>query len=84
MNIICHVPETRRVTAATVVDHIIRIVLKALESSDKECRKPKPYFGIKELQSLCEPHHSTKQRIEKSVGVTGCNGWHSSIEPSLE
>ncbi|HGN1703986.1 TPA: HNH endonuclease, partial [Proteus mirabilis] len=62
--------EQGRITAATVVDHIIPHRLKeALESGDKErIAKAQALFWDKNnFQSLCELHHnSTKQRIEKS------------------
>lgn len=69
--------EQGRVTAATVVDHIIPHKLKeALCSGDREAiAKAQLLFWDKtNWQPLCKQHHdSTKQRMEKSGTVIGCD-----------
>ncbi len=71
----CH--EQGRVTAATVVDHIIPHKLKeALNSGNAEAiaKAQKLFWSRKNWQGLCKQHHdSTKQRIEKRGVVVGCD-----------
>lgn len=74
-----------RITAATVVDHITPHRLKdALSSGDpvQIAKAQKLFWDTKNYQSLCGPHHnSTKQRIEKSGKVTGCNEDGMPLDP---
>lgn len=78
--------EQGRITAATVVDHIIPHRLKeALESGNKEsiAKAQALFWDAKNFQSLCELHHnSTKQRIEKSGKVIGCNADGIPLDPN--
>lgn len=71
----CH--EQGRVTAATVVDHIIPHKLKeALNSGNAEAiaKAQKLFWSRKNWQGLCKQHHdSTKQRMEKRGVVVGCD-----------
>lgn len=80
-----HVPEQGRVTAATVVDHIIPHKLKeALRSGDSQeiAKAQKLFWSRKNWQGLCKQHHdSTKQRMEKRGTVIGCD--ESGMPPIL-
>lgn len=73
--VMCH--EQGRVTAATVVDHIIPHKLKeALNSGNAEAiaKAQKLFWSRKNWQGLCKQHHdSTKQRMEKRGVVVGCD-----------
>lgn len=73
--VMCH--EQGRVTAATVVDHIIPHKLKeALRSGDNQAiaKAQKLFWSRKNWQGLCKQHHdSTKQRMEKRGAVIGCD-----------
>lgn len=69
--------EQGRTTAATVVDHIEPHKLKdAIKSGNKRSiTKAQLLFWDKtNLQPLCKQHHdSTKQRMEKSGRIIGCD-----------
>jgi 5-methylcytosine-specific restriction endonuclease McrA len=80
----CH--EQGRIVAATVVDHIIPHKLKeALKSGNKAAiAKAQTLFWDKEnWQGLCATHHnSTKQRMEKSGAVIGCDANGYPLDPN--
>ncbi|EGL4350684.1 HNH endonuclease [Salmonella enterica] len=77
--------EQGRVTAATVVDHIIPHKLKeALSSGNAEAiaKAQKLFWNRKNWQGLCKPHHdSTKQRMEKSGRIIGCDTDGMPLDP---
>ncbi|CNI97684.1 Uncharacterised protein [Yersinia pseudotuberculosis] len=66
-----------RIEAATVVDHIEPHKLKeALMSGNtvQIAKAQKLFWDRKNWQAICTPHHdSTKQRMEKSGVVIGCD-----------
>jgi 5-methylcytosine-specific restriction enzyme A len=63
--------EQGRVTAATVVDHIIP------HRGDMEL-----FWDSDNWQSLCKPHHdSTKRRIEHSGSEIGCDVSGMPVDP---
>ena len=79
--------EQSRVTAATVVDHIIPHKLKeALRSGDSQeiAKAQKLFWSRKNWQGLCKQHHdSTKQRMEKRGGaVIGCDENGMPLDPA--
>lgn len=78
--------EQGRITAATVVDHIIPHRLKdALASKDSEqiAKAQKLFWDTSNYQSLCASHHnSTKQRMEKSGVVVGCSRDGIPLDPN--
>ncbi|EMO5258136.1 TPA: HNH endonuclease [Proteus mirabilis] len=78
--------EQGRITAATVVDHIIPHRLReAIQSGDKALitKAQTLFWDKKNFQSLCDPHHnSTKQRMEKSGKVVGCNADGIPLDPN--
>lgn len=78
--------EQGRVTAATVVDHIIPHKLKeALRSGDSQAiaKAQKLFWSRKNWQGLCKPHHdSTKQRMEKRGTVIGCDKNGIPLDPN--
>lgn len=69
--------EQGRVSAATVVDHIIPHKLKeSLRSNDPVAiaKSQKLFWSRKNWQALCKQHHdSTKQRMEKRGVAIGCD-----------
>ncbi len=79
--------EQRRVTAATVVDHKVPHKLKAaMKSGDSlAVKKAQKLFWDKgNWQALCDTHHSaTKQRMEKSGVVIGCDASGYPLDPNL-
>jgi CRISPR/Cas system-associated endonuclease/helicase Cas3 len=79
--------EQGRVTAATVVDHIIPHKLKeALRSGDSQAiaKAQKLFWSRKNWQGLCKQHHdSTKQRMEKRGTVIGCDENGLPLDPNL-
>ncbi|ENU1229340.1 HNH endonuclease [Providencia rettgeri] len=78
--------EQGRITAATVVDHIIPHRLRdALASGDTEwiAKAQKLFWDTNNYQSLCASHHnSTKQRMEKSGVVVGCSEDGIPLDPN--
>ncbi|AMR17050.1 TPA: HNH endonuclease [Klebsiella pneumoniae] len=78
--------EQSRVTAATVVDHIIPHKLKeALRSGDSQAiaKAQKLFWSRKNWQGLCKQHHdSTKQRMEKRGAVIGCDENGMPLDPA--
>jgi len=78
--------EQGRVTAATVVDHIIPHKLKeALRSGDSQAiaKAQKLFWSRKNWQGLCKQHHdSTKQRMEKRGTVIGCDENGIPLDPN--
>ncbi|QNE49245.1 HNH endonuclease [Klebsiella michiganensis] len=82
--VMCH--EQGRVTAATVVDHIIPHKLKeALRSGDTQAiaKAQKLFWSRKNWQGLCKQHHdSTKQRMEKRGTVIGCDENGIPLDPN--
>ncbi|EJZ7017196.1 HNH endonuclease [Salmonella enterica] len=77
--------EQGRVVLATVVDHIKPHRLKeALRSKDPAsiALAQKLFWDRKNWQGLCKPHHdSTKQRMEKSGRIVGCNADGIPLDP---
>lgn len=75
-----------RITAATVVDHIEPHKLKdALKAGNPlAISKAQHLFWSKEnWQPLCKAHHdSTKQRMEKSGTVIGCDANGYPLDPA--
>lgn len=80
----CH--EQGRTTAATVVDHIKPHKLKdAIKSGDCLAISAAQllFWDKMNWQSLCKPHHdSTKQRMEKSGTVIGCDANGFPLDPN--
>ncbi|HBW0852979.1 TPA: HNH endonuclease [Klebsiella quasipneumoniae] len=78
--------EQGRVTAATVVDHIIPHKLKeALRSGDSQAiaKAQMLFWSRKNWQGLCKQHHdSTKQRMEKRGAVIGCDENGMPLDPA--
>jgi 5-methylcytosine-specific restriction protein A len=80
----CH--QQGRTAAATVVDHITPHRLKeAINSGDPAAiaKAQKLFWDRKNWQGLCKPHHdSTKQRMEKSGQVIGCDESGMPLDPN--
>lgn len=78
--------EQGRTVAASVVDHIVAHKLKeALLSGNVVSIKTaqKLFWDRKNWQPLCKVHHdSTKQRMEKSGRVSGCDESGLPIDPN--
>ncbi|MBF6637893.1 HNH endonuclease [Rouxiella badensis] len=81
--VMCH--EQGCIVAASVVDHIVAHKLKdALLTGNPSLIKPaqKLFWDSKNWQPLCKMHHdSTKQRMEKSGYVSGCDENGMPIDP---
>ena len=74
-----------RIEVATVVDHITPHRLKdALITGNPAdiSRAQKLFWDRGNWQGLCKPHHdSTKQRMEKSGRMTGCDADGIPLDP---
>ncbi|ECT1023834.1 HNH endonuclease, partial [Salmonella enterica] len=77
--------EQGRVVLATVVDHIKPHRLKEALLSEKPvaiAQAQKLFWDRKNWQGLCKSHHdSTKQRMEKSGRIIGCNADGIPLDP---
>lgn len=75
-----------RTVAAVVVDHIEPHKLKdAIKSGNSTAlsKAQKLFWDKKNWQGLCTPHHSgTKQRMEKSGTVIGCDADGMPLDPN--
>jgi len=78
--------EQGRTVAATVVDHIEPHKLKdAIKSCNQTAiaKAQMLFWDKKNWQPLCKQHHdSTKQRMEKSGTVIGCDVNGYSLDPN--
>ncbi|MFV9068721.1 HNH endonuclease signature motif containing protein [Serratia fonticola] len=78
--------EQGRTVAGNVVDHITPHRLKeALKSGNRIAiaKAQKLFWDSKNWQTLCTSHHSaTKQRMEKSGAVIGCDANGLPLDPN--
>ena len=78
--------EQHRIVAATVVDHIEPHKLSDAIQSDNPlaiAKAQKLFWDKKNWQPLCKAHHdSTKQRMEKSGAVIGCDANGYPLDPN--
>ena len=78
--------EQGRKTAATVVDHVKPHKLKdAIKSGNRDAiaKAQKLFWDTANWQPLCKQHHdSTKQRMEKSGTVIGCDANGYPLDPA--
>lgn len=78
--------EQHRISAASVVDHIEPHKLKdAIKSGNQLAisKAQKLFWDKKNWQPLCKVHHdSTKQRMEKSGTMIGCDANGYPLDPA--